>query len=330
MAEAKEQQVSNQKKSKNNDPDTIKLPATPKLPVAKVKLPWLDEPIEMRVLMFYHSRPHVFGCQFSNIFYSPFKVNTRHLIPTKDGTTQTLMNYEKANLKQNDKDKDEQKDSDDNASENIEEFKSSENVFQAAKAKLEMDAKYVQALSPGEAARAGQARLKMSDGLANKYKKFGGNPFKIKDNHWQFSENDKRYQVRDNWHKHKLEIMNYALRCKFKRYYNLIKEYVESEIPIFFIEHTKNDNHWGDGNDGSGTNFLGKYLTALCWEFRLLNKDNKDQDDKLGNDRSDLDIKWTIDTMGDEFKKWRKMPSVECIEDGKKFYEENEECEWLK
>ena len=348
MAEVQEKQVNklmdeltkkkgSNKKSNNADPDTIELPPTPKLPLAKVKLSWLDEPIEMRVLMFYHSKPHIFGCQFSNLFYSPFKANTRWLIPTKDGSTQTLMNYEKANLniKQDDdnkdKDKTEQKEAESGSeNDNFEVFQSSESVFQAAKAKLETDAKYVQSLSPGDAARAGQARLKMSNGLANKYKKFGGNPFKIKNNHWQFSEHDKRYQKRDNWHIYKLEIMNYALRLKFKRYYNLIKEYVDSDIPIYFVEHTKNDKQWADGNNGYGTNYLGKFLTALVWEFRLLNKENKDKYDEMGNDRTDLEIKWTIDTKSDQFLKWLNVDNIELIENGKKFYEENEECEWLK
>ena len=75
-------------------------------------------------------------------------------------------------------------------------------------------------------------------------------------------------------------------------------------------------------------------LTALCWEFRLLNKDkdqDKDQDkDKVSNDRSDMEIKWTIDTMSDEYKKWLNAVNTELIEDGKKFYEENGDCEWLK
>ena len=317
-------------KSRNADPDTIELPPTPKLPLAKVKLSWLDSPIEMKILMFYHSKPHIFGCQFSNLFYSPFNINTRWLVPTKDGTIQTLMNYEKVNLsevEQKDKDKVE-------ITPNIEEFESSESVFQAAKAKYEIDAKFVQSLSPGDAARAGQARLKMSNGLANKYKKFGGNPFRIENNHWQFSENDKRYSKRDNWHKYKIEIMNYALRLKFQRYYNLIKEYVDSDIPIYFVEHTKNDKQWADGNNGYGTNYLGKLLTVLCWEFRLIfnQKNNMDKDsaEKKENDPSEMDIKWTIDTQSDEFLSWMSVNNIKLIQNGKQFYQENEECEWLK
>ena len=314
-------------KSMYQNPDNIQLPKTPKLPLAKVKLPWLDESIQMKVLMFYHSDTHIFGCQFSNTFYSPFNGNTRYIIPTKDKTLQTLMNYEKENLNQNKNKNDDEKKQEDNNNidENIIEFKSSENVFQSAKARNKIDALFVQSLGPGDAARAGQARLIMSESLAKKYKEFGGEPFKIKDNHWQFSENDKRYKVRDNWHSYKKEIMNYALRLKFKRYYKLIAEYVDSEIPIFFIEHTENDDHWGDGNDGNGTNFLGKYLTALCWEFRLLKKDKKDI-----NKMDVKDIKWKIDTMGGDFKKWLKVKNVETIENGKTFYEENKDCEWLK
>ena len=48
----------------------------------------------------------------------------------------------------------------------------------------------------------------------------------------------------------------------------LWKEYVEAPHMTFFIEHTQNDNQWGDAGSGNGTNFLGKMLTALLWETR--------------------------------------------------------------
>eukprot|EP01084_Bolivina_argentea_P306079 528826_1 len=308
------------KKKQSKHPKDIQLPATPKLPIANITLPWLDKPLTMKVLMFYHSRPHIFGCQFSNLFYSPYEVNTKWIVPTKDGTKQTLMRYEISNIDTDMK-------QDNNSAENIVEFRSSESIFQAAKAKRIIDALFVHALSPGDAARAGQGRLKMSNGLANKYKKFDGVPFKISNNNWQFSEKNKRYEIRQNWHTYKIEIMNYALRLKFKNYYNLIKEYVDSEMPIYFVEHTHNDNQWGDNYDGKGTNYLGKLLTVLCWEFRLI----KDKLNEMNiDDVKSLDIKWTIDTMSDTFLRWLKMNNIALVEDGNQFYAQNKDCDWLK
>merc|ERR1712173_269334 len=131
---------------------------------------------------------------------------------------------------------------------------------------------------------------------------------------------------------------NYALRLKFKTYYNLIKEYVDSKIPIYFVEHTKNDRQWADGNDGKGTNYLGKLLTTLCWEYRLIkdkksgkdkDDENKDNDDNDGDDGS-TDMNWTIDTMSDAFLKWMDEDNIDVIQNGDKFYEKNSECGWLK
>jgi N-glycosidase YbiA len=34
------------------------------------------------------------------------------------------------------------------------------------------------------------------------------------------------------------------------------------------IEHTRNDNYWGDGGDGGGRNMLGKTLMLVREELR--------------------------------------------------------------
>ena len=282
-------------KSNKLDPNKLILPKTPKLHIAKVKLPWNNESIPMKILPFYHSKPHIFGCQFSNLFYSPIKLNTKHIIQTNDKSIQTIWNHEKINLKHSN-------------NPNIQEFKSSENVFQSAKAQNKTDALFVQSLSPGDSARAGQARLKMNKKLANKYKQFGGTPYKMDDNSWQFSQNNKRYMVRNNWHSYKMDIMYYALKIKFNTYYNLISEYINSDIPIFLIEHTINDTQWGDGNNGYGTNYLGKMLTILLWEFKW-NKNCVNQN------------KFKINILNDNIQKWFKLNNISIIQNGKEFYQ---------
>jgi hypothetical protein len=41
---------------------------------------------------------------------------------------------------------------------------------------------------------------------------------------------------------------------------------------VWLIEHTKNDTQWADGNDGRGTNYLGKLLMFLR-EYLLTGKE---------------------------------------------------------
>eukprot|EP01084_Bolivina_argentea_P083670 151484_1 len=208
-----------------------KLPLTPKLPIAKVRLPWLDSPIDMKILCFYYPSPYIFGCQYCNLFYCPVKLNTRYILPTTDKSMVTLFNHEQNNI---------------GKEEMIVEFTSNEHAYQAAKAEYKTDALFVQSLSSGDSCKAGQSRLKMNNKLANKYKQLGGNPYKVNDNHWEFGKNQKRYKIRQNWRKHKIEVMNYAIRQKFIQNYQLIKEYVDSKIPIYFVEHSSNDDLWAD------------------------------------------------------------------------------------
>jgi N-glycosidase YbiA len=35
------------------------------------------------------------------------------------------------------------------------------------------------------------------------------------------------------------------------------------------VEHTENDDYWGDGGDGSGKNMLGRILTQVRESLRL-------------------------------------------------------------
>ena len=301
---------SNQKQKKSSDLKDIKLPPTPSLLTAMVNVPWTESPIQMKILMFYHSKPHIFGCQFSNLFKSPISADPRWIVPTKDGTVQTLLNYEKSEMKE-----------DDSVNTlNLMKFKSSESIFQAAKAKYKGDALFVQSLSPGDAARAGQGRLRMNRKIATKYREqFGGNPVETEDGKWQIRKSDvngkSRYEVRDKWHEYKLEIMHHALRIKFGTHQHLIQEYVEGEIPVFFVEHTSNDKQWGDNYDGKGTNYLGKFLTALAWNDRIGKKSLNTE---------------AIDTMADSFLEWLKKPNYQVIEDGETFYAQNADCPWLR
>jgi len=267
-------------------------------------VPWLDEAVEMKVMMFYSGSPHVFGCQFSNLFESPFEVDTKWRVPTADGSVQFLMNHERA--------------SDGERGENVVEFKSSESVFQSAKARDRADCSFVQSLTPELAASAGQSRLIMDDHLAAQYRAFGGTPFRVRENEWMFSEHDQRFPVRENWKIHKLEIMNHALRLKFlkRNWYHLMAEYVECEVPTFFVEHSPMDKQWADGKTGIGTNFLGKMLTELAWKHRI-----GEADDEV--------MMRSTEPMSPEFLSWLKLENAEIIVNGREWYQEHSHCEWL-
>lgn len=65
--------------------------------------------------------------------------------------------------------------------------------------------------------------------------------------------------------------MREALRAKFTQNEDLKKILLETGDATL-VEHTANDNYWGDGGDGNGKNMLGKLLIELREEFRKENK----------------------------------------------------------
>ncbi|AIJ38925.1 Putative cytosolic protein [Flavobacterium psychrophilum] len=77
---------------------------------------------------------------------------------------------------------------------------------------------------------------------------------------------DKKNIIRDDWEMVKEEIMYSALLCKFYQHPKLMKELLLTKDSLI-IEHTKNDNYWGDGGDGKGKNRLGLLLMKVREEI---------------------------------------------------------------
>jgi ribA/ribD-fused uncharacterized protein len=65
--------------------------------------------------------------------------------------------------------------------------------------------------------------------------------------------------LRSDWEVIKDDVMREALYAKFTQHSDL-KEKLLATGNAIIIEHTRNDNYWGDGGDGSGKNMLGKLL----------------------------------------------------------------------
>jgi ribA/ribD-fused uncharacterized protein len=73
---------------------------------------------------------------------------------------------------------------------------------------------------------------------------------------------DRSNIIRDDWDIVKEDIMYIALKCKFTQHPKLMHELLRTK-GLVIIEHTKNDNYWGDGGDGSGKNRLGYLLMQV-------------------------------------------------------------------
>jgi len=77
----------------------------------------------------------------------------------------------------------------------------------------------------------------------------------------------RKVRLRSDWDRVKDNVMFEAVRAKFTQHTEL-QELLLKTHTAHIIEHTENDDYWGDGGDGSGKNKLGKVLMQLREELR--------------------------------------------------------------
>ena len=78
---------------------------------------------------------------------------------------------------------------------------------------------------------------------------------------------DRKRKLRRDWEAVKVSIMREALDAKFRQHPELAALLLGTGDALL-VEHTENDDYWGDGGDGSGRNELGRLLMALRDELR--------------------------------------------------------------
>lgn len=78
----------------------------------------------------------------------------------------------------------------------------------------------------------------------------------------------RKVRIDPSWEKKKDQVMLEALRAKFTQHGDL-RELLLSTGDAILVEHTENDDYWGDGGDGSGKNRLGKLLMKVREELRV-------------------------------------------------------------
>ena len=73
--------------------------------------------------------------------------------------------------------------------------------------------------------------------------------------------------LRKDWESVKDSIMHELVTAKFTQHADL-REILLETGDAKIVEHTENDNYWGDGGDGSGKNRLGQILMRVRGELR--------------------------------------------------------------
>ncbi|EMI16713.1 hypothetical protein RMSM_06364 [Rhodopirellula maiorica SM1] len=78
---------------------------------------------------------------------------------------------------------------------------------------------------------------------------------------------DRKKKLRRDWDSIKDNVMRDAVMAKFTQHHEL-RERLLATGDAKLIEHTSNDDYWGDGGDGSGKNILGRILMEVREKLR--------------------------------------------------------------
>ena len=73
---------------------------------------------------------------------------------------------------------------------------------------------------------------------------------------------DRKRKLRRDWERVKVGVMREAVEAKFRQHAEL-GELLLATGDAKLVEHTENDDYWGDGGDGSGRNELGRIFMAV-------------------------------------------------------------------
>ncbi|BDD06787.1 NADAR family protein [Aureibacter tunicatorum] len=80
----------------------------------------------------------------------------------------------------------------------------------------------------------------------------------------------RKEKIKKNWDKQKDNVMYEVVMAKFSQHEEL-RELLLSTKDSKLVEHTENDDYWGDGGDGTGKNRLGKILMKVRENLRDAN-----------------------------------------------------------
>lgn len=77
---------------------------------------------------------------------------------------------------------------------------------------------------------------------------------------------DRKRKLRRDWESIKVSVMREVVRARFSQHEDLARLLLETG-EARLVEHTDQDDYWGDGGDGSGKNMLGRILMEIRQEL---------------------------------------------------------------
>lgn len=86
---------------------------------------------------------------------------------------------------------------------------------------------------------------------------------------------DRKRKLRWDWETTKVRVMRAAVLAKFAQN-EYLRTLLLSTGDAKIVEHTEDDDYWGDGGDGKGENMLGRILVGVRSQLRDFSKNSED------------------------------------------------------
>lgn len=139
---------------------------------------------------------------------------------------------------------------------------------------------------------------------------------------------DRKNILRADWGSVKESIMYGALKCKFTQHPALMHKLFSTKDRVI-IEHTENDNYWGDGGNGKGQNRLGFLLMRIRDElFELVGDDSTVLPPWIAFPTiGQYDLFWRMGLGEDYLTQWSEFYSTANNIDYRSKYPETDEWE---
>lgn len=133
---------------------------------------------------------------------------------------------------------------------------------------------------------------------------------------------DRTRPLRKDWEDIKDQVMYTAVKEKFDQNIEL-RNILLSTGNAKLIEHTKNDNYWADGGDGSGQNKLGILLMELRSSYEDFDNEFYLPQWLAYPDKSPYDMFWRMGVGEDytyKLHKWSEKWGRKAYEEYKKYF----------
>lgn len=133
---------------------------------------------------------------------------------------------------------------------------------------------------------------------------------------------DRNNKIRDDWESIKLDVMKEVVYAKFTQHDSL-KKLLLSTGSSDIVEASLYDTFWGEGEDGSGNNYLGKILMEVRKKIRQEHSIEVEKPWDFNSEAEPYDFFWSQGEAEDVAVNWYKYVKSLSNEELEQYFSDN-------